>query len=70
MRTTKRRGRTNPHCISNKIKENMILVSLPDHYEEFAEGEGVHCLDPEAYFIWIEEQMETAVVIDNDVYWY
>jgi hypothetical protein len=65
---TRKEVRHNPHSVHSKLNEEPILVSLVPHFEEIAEGEGLHCKSPETYLIWIETVQAEALEI-GEIYW-
>jgi hypothetical protein len=66
---TRRRGRANPSCVTQKPPQEIVLTSLPPQFEENAEGEGLHCMNPEDYWSFIEDMQAEAVLIGNELYW-
>lgn len=63
------RFKANPNCMSNQIAHSVPTVSLTDAIAEIVTCGDLHCISPEAYFLWVEEIQDSGSR-DMEVYWY
>jgi hypothetical protein len=61
--------RTNSACATTRINREITTVSMtPEQEALLADDESLHSMNPESYFIWVEEQQE-QYVINMDTIW-
>ena len=62
------RFKPDPNAISNRIAHQVPTVSLTDEIAETVSGTGLQYMNPEIYFMWIEEYVLSDAE-EMDFYW-
>jgi hypothetical protein len=64
-------GRPNPACYTNQANKppEMASISLTPLIEENATGNGLHCISPEEYFLWVERMQNQYASEGVELYW-